>query len=213
MNVIKPFSRHIAIVFLPDTALALVTVACSLTSLVSKQLPTAVPPTLAAIPTVQATTMTPLDTQQAPQATSQIPATGGVVDPCKLVTKTEIKSLLGSVPAPDARTNAPGDKACDFMLDTGLLSVNAASNPYAAAEFQMATGQFNQKQGYKSLQSQGVSVAVYGGDNVDGNGTPGFTAFMNKDNLLVQIKLYSKTYTYNPDKAMTLLKSIADRLP
>ncbi len=96
---------------------------------------------------------------------------------------------------------------------TGLLSVDTASNPQAAAEFQMASSSFKQNPGYKSAQSHGVSVAVTGSANADGNGTPGFTAFLNKGDIFVTIRLYSKTYTYNPDKAVALLETIGGRIP
>lgn len=107
----------------------------------------------------------------------------------------------------------PGDQACDYMVMTGLLSVNAASNPEAAVEFQFATSQFSRAPGSKSVQSQGISIAVSGSANADGNGTPGFTAYLNKGDMLVMIRLYSKTYTYNGDSALALLQAIATRLP
>ncbi len=149
-----------------------------------------------------------------PQSAPQGPAdTGAAIDPCKLVTTTEVTSLLGSAPAPHLSHAYPGDNGCDFQVMTGLLSVNAASNPQAAAEFQMASSSFKQNAGYKSAQLHGVSLAVVGSANADGNGTPGFTAFLNRGDILVTIRLYSKTYTYSPDKAVALLETIGGRIP
>ncbi len=162
--------------------------------------PPPIPPNLPAAPT--------------PESTSQGPAgTGAAIDPCKLVTTKEVTSLLGSAPTPHLSHAYPGDNGCDFLVMTGLLSVNAASNPQAAAEFQMASSSFKQNPGYKSVQFQGVSLAVVGSANADGNGTPGFTAFLNKGDTFVTIRLYSKSYTYNSDKAVAMLETIGGRIP
>ncbi len=217
----KYFGSHSTrLALIAPLLVGLLAIACSLTPVASKQAPQK---TLPPIVTPQApiqdwpTSLPPIPTNlpsaQPQQGTPEGSTTGGTINPCKLVTNNEVASLLGSTPKPDSRTNMPGDQACDFMVMTGLLSVNAATNPEAAAEFQLATAQFVKAPGAKSVQYQGVSIAVYGSDNADGNGTPGFTAYLNKGDLLVMIRLYSKTYTYNPDKAMALLQTIGGRLP
>ncbi len=169
--------------------------------------------TVQQLPTTLSTIPANPPTDQPPQGSSQGSRSGGSIDPCKLVTADEVTGLLGSAPPPHPRLGGNGDSACDFSIDTGLLSIDAANNPQASAEFQIATSQIKNTMGTKRATSQGISIDVYGGNNADGNGTPGFTGFINKGDILVIVKLYSKTYLYNGDQAVALLQTMGERLP
>lgn len=154
-------------------------------------------------------TSTPSETQRGSSTETK---TGKLLEPCKLITTAEVRSLLGSIPTAKTNNVDPNDRSCEYRVDTGLLTIDVQTNPQAAIEFLLATSHLNQSQGYKSIKDQGVSIAVYGSNNADGNGTPGFVAYLNNGDILVMIRIYSKTYTYNSDKALALLENVGEQL-